>query len=130
MTDVPGAPDERAERMSDHGPAQETAAPRPTRRFRPLYGWLVVGAVVAALAVARWAGLGPTLLDDSRVQSDIAEQFEERFDVGVDVDCPRDMRVSEGRTYECEAETDDREDLTLVVTITDEDPAAYTWDVD
>jgi hypothetical protein len=130
MTDVPGAPEERAGATSDPGPAQATTAPGRTRRFRPLYGWLVLGAVVAALAVARWAGLGPTLLDDGRVQSDIAEQFEERYDVGVDVDCPRGMQVSEGRTYECDAETDDSEELTLVVTITDEDPAAYTWDVD
>ncbi|MGY1753303.1 DUF4333 domain-containing protein [Blastococcus sp. SYSU D01042] len=121
MTDVPGAPEETA---------PGTAAPaRPRRLLRPLLGWLVVVVVVAALAVARWAGLGPTLLDDARVQSDVAEQFEERYDVGVDVDCPRDMQVSEGRSYECDAETDDGEDLTLVVTITDEDPAAYSWDV-
>jgi hypothetical protein len=127
MTEIPGAP----EGTSDPAPAGAAAAPaKPRRLLRPLYGWLLVGAVVAALAVARWAGLGPTLLDDDRVQSDVAEQFEERYDVGVDVDCPRDMRVSEGRTYECDAETDDREDLTLVVTITDEDPASYSWDVD
>jgi hypothetical protein len=130
MTDVPGAPEERAAEPNGPDAAQATAAPaKPRRLLRPLYGWLVVLAVVAALAVARWAGLGPTLLDDGRVQSDVAEQFEERFGVGVDVDCPRGMQVSEGRTYECDAETDDREDLTLVVTITDEDPAAYTWDV-
>ena len=130
MTDVPGAPEERPGGTSDPAPAQATTAPDERRRLRPRHGWLVVGAVVAALAVARWAGLGPTLLDDDQVQSDIAEQFEERYAVGVDVDCPRGMRVSEGRTYECDAETDDSEDLTLVVTITDEDPAAYTWDVD
>lgn len=116
--------------MSDPEPAPATAAPvKPRRVLRPLYGWLLVGAVVAALAVARWAGLGPTLLDDDEVQRDVAEQFEERYDVGVDVDCPRDMQVSEGRVYECDAETDDHEDLELVITITDEDDAAYTWDV-
>ena len=130
MTDMPGTPEERAEGTGDPGPAQATAAPRRTRRLRPLYGWLVLGAVLAVLALARWAGLGPTLLDHEQVESDVAEQFEERYDVGVDVDCPRGMRVSEGRDYECAAETDDNEDLILVVTITDEDPAAYTWDVD
>ena len=130
MTDVPGASEERAAGMSDPEPAPATAAPvKPRRVLRPLYGWLLVGAVVAALAVARWAGLGPTLLDDDEVQRDVAEQFEERYDVGVDVDCPRDMQVSEGRVYECDAETDDHEDLELVITITDEDDAAYTWDV-
>jgi hypothetical protein len=130
MTDVPGTPDERAGDMTDPDLASATAAPEKRRRFRPLHGWLVLAAVVAALAVARWAGLGPTLLDHTRVESDIAEQFEERYDVGVDVDCPRDMRVSEGRVYECDAVTDDRENLTLVVTITDEEQAAYTWDAD
>ena len=115
--------------MTDPDLAHDQPSPRRKRR-RPLYGWLVVAAVVAALAVARWAGLGPTLLDDGRVQADVAEQFEERYDVGVDVDCPRDMQVSEGRTYECDAETDDSEDLTIVITITDEDPPAYSWDVD
>ncbi len=111
-----------------HSPGGATAARRPLRSLRPLHGWLVLAAVVAALAVARWAGLGPTLLDHERVESDVAGQFEERFDIGVEVDCPRDMRVSEGREYECEAVTDDREDLVLVVTITDEDPPAYVWD--
>jgi hypothetical protein len=131
MTDVPGAPEERAGGMSDPGPGRATAPPgKPRRVLRPLYGWLVVAAVLVVLAVARWAGLGPTLLDDGQVQRDIAEQFEERYGVGVDVDCPRGMQVSEGRDYECDARTDDNEELTLVVTITDEDPAAYSWDDD
>ncbi|WP_040339345.1 DUF4333 domain-containing protein [Candidatus Blastococcus massiliensis] len=105
------------------------APPRARRRLRPLYGWLLVAVVVAGLAVARWAGLGPTFLDRARVESDIAEQFEERYEIGVDVDCPRGMGVIEGREYECEAVTDD-EELTLVLTITDEEPPAYVWDVE
>ena len=116
--------------MTDPGPAQESTA--PARRSRaPFYGGvLLIGLlIVLALALSRWLGLGPTLLDTGEVERDVASQFEERYDVGVDVDCPQGMEVADGRDYECDAETDDGEDLELVITITDEDPAAYSWDV-
>ncbi|WP_170977677.1 DUF4333 domain-containing protein [Blastococcus sp. CCUG 61487] len=111
-------------------PVVAAVPPRKRRHLRPLYGWLVVAAVVAALAVARWAGLGPTFLDTARVESDIAEQFEARYDVGVEVDCPRRMGVAEGREHECEAVTADDEELTIVLTITDEDEVVYTWEIE
>ncbi|MBN1092681.1 DUF4333 domain-containing protein [Blastococcus sp. TML/M2B] len=113
--------------------AHEPAAAARQRRSRGRFygGVLVIGLlVVLALALSRWLGLGPTLLDPDRVERDVATQFEERYDVGVDIDCPHGMEVVEGRDYECDAETDDHEDLELVITITDEDDAAYTWDVD
>lgn len=105
----------------------------PARRSRaPFYGGvLLIGLlIVLALALSRWLGLGPTLLDTGEVEGDVATQFEERFDVGLDIDCPTGMEVAEGRDYECDAETDDGEDLELVITITDEEPPAYTWAVD
>ena len=131
MTGVPGAPEEGGGGMTDPDPAQEPVA--PARRSRaPFYGGiLLIGLlIVLALALSRWLGLGPTLLDTGEVERDVATQFEERYDVGVDVDCPQGMEVADGRDYECDAETDDGEDLELVITITDEEPAAYSWDVD
>ncbi len=130
MTGLPGAPQEGGGGTADPDLAQQPAA--PARRSRaPFYGGvLLIGLlVVLALALSRWLGLGPTLLDTGEVERDVASQFEERYDVGVDVDCPQGMEVAEGRDYECDAETDDGEDLELVITITDEEPAAYNWDV-
>jgi hypothetical protein len=114
--------------MSDPDPGQGPA--RPSRA--PFYGGvLLIGLlVVLALALSRWLGLGPTLLDTGRVERDVATQFEERYGVGVDVDCPQGMEVAAGRDYECDAETDDGEDLELVITITDAEQNAYTWEVD
>lgn len=117
----------------DADPPEQGPGPEPARRSRaPFYGGvLLIGLlIVLALALSRWLGLGPTLLDTGEVERDVAVQFEERFAVGVDVDCPQGMEVAEGLDHECEAETDDGEDLTLVITITDEDDPAYTWDVD
>ncbi|SOC49401.1 protein of unknown function [Blastococcus aggregatus] len=118
--------------MTDPDLAHEDAS-APKRRSRaPFYGGvLLIGLLVlVALALSRWLGLGPTLLDPGRVERDVAEQFEERYGVGIDIDCPYGLEVVEGESYECDAETDDREDVEIVITITDEDDAAYTWAVD
>jgi hypothetical protein len=113
---------------------EDTPAPGRRRSRAPFYGGvLLIGLlIVVALTLSRWLGLGPTLLDTGQVERDVATQFEERYDVGVEVDCPQGMEVAQGEDYECEAETDDREDLELVITITDddEDAPAYTWEVD
>ncbi len=118
--------------MTDPDLAHEQPPAARRRSRAPFYGGvLVIGLlVVLALALSRWLGLGPTLLDPGRVERDVAEQFEERYDVGIDVDCPYGLEVVEGESYECDGETDDHEDLEIVITITDEDDAAYTWDVD
>ncbi len=118
--------------MTDPDLAHEEPTRSGRRSRAPFYGGvLVIGLlIVLALALSRWLGLGPTLLDTEQVQRDVASQFEERYDVGVDVDCPHGMEVVQGEDYECDAETDDHEDLELIITITDEDDAAYTWDVD
>ncbi len=117
--------------MSD--PDLDHSSSAPARRSRaPFYGGvLVVGLLILlALALSRWLGLGPTLLDTGEVERDVATQFEQLYGDAIDVDCPQGMEVVEGRDHECVGETDDGEDVELVITITDEEDALYSWDVD
>jgi hypothetical protein len=86
-------------------------------------GILVLIAVVVVLALS----LSSTVLDRNAVERDIAAQFEQREGVAVDLSCAEEMKVNEGETYDCTGTTADGEDVTLQITITDEDSAAYTW---
>jgi hypothetical protein len=81
-----------------------------------------VGIVLALL-------LGQDVLDPDRAESDIAQQYEEIFGVGIDVSCDDEMIVEDGATYDCSGTTEDGEDVSIGVTITDEDSAAFTWRV-
>ncbi|MCW2682950.1 MAG: hypothetical protein JWP33_863 [Blastococcus sp.] len=82
---------------------------------------LVVGAVALALT------LQTTVLDRTAVERDVATQFEEREGVALYLDCAEEMEVAEGATYECTGVTDQGEEVTLQIAITDETDAAYTW---
>jgi hypothetical protein len=81
----------------------------------------VAGAIVLVVS------LRPTELDPSAVERDVAVQFEEREGVAIELDCSDGMAVDSGESYECTGVTADGEDVTLQITITDEDQAAYTW---
>jgi hypothetical protein len=83
--------------------------------------------VLMIVAVALANLLGPTILDPAAVERDVAEQFEERHGVAVDLSCDDEMRVEEGASYECDGTTESGEDVTLQITIADEEDAAYTW---
>ena len=83
---------------------------------------LVVGAVLLFVFLG-----GSTVLDQGAVERDVAAQFQEREGVGVDLTCPADMEVSADATYECSGMTENGEDITLQIAITDEGSAAYTW---
>ena len=91
---------------------------------------MALAVVVIAAAIILPIVLGRDVLDRSRAEEDIAAQFEETFGVSVDVTCDDEMVVQNGATYECTGQTEDGEDVTLQVAITDADSAAYTWDVD
>jgi hypothetical protein len=82
---------------------------------------LVVGIVAAVLA------LQSTVLDPAAVERDVAAQFEQREGVAIDLTCRDEMEVDEGESYPCTGVTADGEEVTLQITITDEDSAAYTW---
>jgi hypothetical protein len=85
--------------------------------------------VVIAVAILLALLLGRDVLDPDRAESDIAQQYEETFGVTIDVSCDEEMVVEEDETYECTGTTEDGEDVTIQVAITDEDSAAYTWEV-
>ena len=91
---------------------------------------LVVGAVavLALLAIGVVLALttGPTVLSRSAVEQDVAEQFEQREGVAVDLECAEEMPVEAGATYECSGITTDDEEVLLRIEITDED-GRYTW---
>ncbi len=112
----------------------DLASAEPDRRGRRpgrivAYGVLAL-CLVALVVLALGRVWGTTLLDPRAVERDVAEQFEQRYAVDVEVDCPAEMEVEVGRDHRCDAETGARERLTVVITVTDDDPPAYTWDVD
>ena len=77
--------------------------------------------VVAILAMRS------TVLDPVAVERDVAAQFEQREGVAIDLTCPDEMEVDEGDSYRCTGVTADGEQVTLQITVTDEETAAYTW---
>ena len=80
-----------------------------------------------AQAVREFVQGGATMLDSEAVERDVAAQFAEREGVGIALDCPESMPVEVGATYECAGTTDDGEEVTLAITVTDEETASYTW---
>jgi hypothetical protein len=85
----------------------------------------VLAAVL--LVVPFLPGLGGgTALDPDVVQRDVAEQFEEREGVALQLSCDGDMTVEPGRSYDCAGLTADGEPVRITITVTDED-ANYTW---
>ena len=110
------------------GPGYGAPPPRSGSRSRTglivglvaLLALVVVGVVLALTT-------GPTALSRSAVEQDVAEQFEQREGVAVDLECAEEMAVEAGATYECTGVTADNEEVTLQIRITDEDGGRYTW---
>jgi hypothetical protein len=103
------------------------AAPPKKSRTGLIIG-LVGVLVVAGVAVLLFLLLSHDVLDQGRVQQDVAQQFQQREGVPIkNLSCPAEMKVDKGATYDCTGTTDQGEKVTLRITITDENPAAYTW---
>lgn len=83
---------------------------------------LLIAGVVAALVAMK-----STVLDPAAVERDVAAQFEQREGVAIDLTCAEEMQVDEGDSYRCTGVTADGEEVTLQITITDKETAAYTW---
>ena len=107
------------------------APPAPPTRHDRTRRLLIAALVAIVLAVAGATALlvyvlSSTVLDRSAVESAVAAQFEEREGVPLDLECDERMLVRPGADYECEGETDDGEDVEILITVTD-DEGAYTW---
>lgn len=70
--------------------------------------------------------LSSTILDPAAVETAVAEQFEQREGVPLDLECDERMIVRPGADYECEGTTEDGEEVEILITVTD-DSGAYTW---
>lgn len=92
-----------------------------------LYLGLAALAALLALAMVLANIMGPTVLDRAAVERDVAEQFEQREGVAIDLTCDEEMRVETGESYPCTGVTADGEEVELQITITDENFAEYTW---
>lgn len=104
-------------------------APVPQRRRSrlPLLLALLLGVLVLAVGAALFLPqLRTPALDPQAVQRDVAEQFQQREGVAVELRCGEGMTVQPGRSYECSGTTADGEPVTITIAITDED-ANYTW---
>ncbi|WP_158657514.1 DUF4333 domain-containing protein [Blastococcus saxobsidens] len=103
-------------------------APQPARRSRRglVLGLLLLAAVAVVSVLLATTG-GSTVLSRSAVEQDVADQFEQREGVAVDLECAEEMTVDDGATYDCTGVTEDEEEVTLRIEITDPEEARYTW---
>jgi uncharacterized protein DUF4333 len=104
-------------------PAQPPAEP-PRRRRR---GGSLVFLVVILVAVVVYAFVtGPTRLDPSAVERDVATQYEEREGTALELSCDEEMDVEDGASYTCTGTTADGEQLPVTIRITGT-TGDYTW---
>jgi hypothetical protein len=113
-----------------YGPGQPPpgGATAPRRSHTRLYLGLVTLAVLLVLAVVLSRALGDRVLDRTAVERDVAQQFEENSGVAVELTCPQEMTVEFDAVYACTGVTEDGEELTMEIRISDPEDAEYTWD--
>jgi hypothetical protein len=88
-----------------------------------MHGDSKIGAVLAlALAVLALAGCGETVIDDTKAEDAVFADLES-LDVAVQsVDCPEDVEVKAGETFECAVTVGGaRQDATATLRILNED---------
>nr|WP_243851348.1 DUF4333 domain-containing protein [Modestobacter marinus] len=85
---------------------------------------MAVLVVVAASTMS--SPLGGTRLDPAAVERAVADQFEDREGVALELSCADELPVRDGATYSCAGRTVDGEPVTISITLTGED-GDYTW---
>ncbi|WP_164700167.1 DUF4333 domain-containing protein [Modestobacter sp. KNN46-3] len=97
------------------------------RRSRPPRLVLVTLAVLlVVVALTLPSPLGATRLDPAAVERAVADQFEDREGVALDLNCEDELPVRAGATYSCAGRTVDGEPVSITITLTGED-GDYTW---
>jgi hypothetical protein len=101
----------------------------PTRKSRVgvLIGVTALILALVAIGVVLAMHLGPTVLDRTAVERDVAAQFEQLEGVAIDLSCPQEMKVESGAEYRCTGTTADGEEVKVAIRIGDELNGDYTW---
>jgi hypothetical protein len=100
--------------------------PRDRTRTALIAALVAVGLAIAAGIALLVYVLSATILDRAAVESAVAQQFEAREGVALDLDCRHRMIVRRGADYECKGTTADGEKVEIRITITNTS-GAYTW---
>ncbi|MCA0145547.1 DUF4333 domain-containing protein [Blastococcus sp. LR1] len=86
---------------------------------------VLFGGVVGCSLLVQSLEVDP--LDPEVVERDIAAEYEERRNVALDLDCPRDMPVASGEGYSCRGVTAEGEQISVWIQIDDRLDGSYTW---
>jgi hypothetical protein len=110
-------------------PGQFGAPQAPGRKSRVglIAGLTAALLVLIAVGVVLAMNLGPTVLDRTAVERDVAAQFEQLEGVAIDLGCPEEMKVESGAEYSCTGTTADGEEVELAIRIGDKLNGDYTW---
>jgi hypothetical protein len=110
-------------------PGQFGAPQAPGRKSRVglIAGLTAALLVLIAVGVVLAMNLGPTVLDRTAVERDVAAQFEQLEGVAIDLRCPEEMKVESGAEYSCTGTTADGEEVELAIRIGDKLNGDYTW---
>ena len=97
-----------------YGPG--SAPPKRKRRLARALG-LVALVVLVVAGVAVVLTVGPTVLSRTAVEHDVAAQFRQLEGVGLELHCPKRMKVESGARYTCTGTTAEGEKVTLAIHI-------------
>ncbi|MGY1812416.1 DUF4333 domain-containing protein [Blastococcus sp. SYSU D00820] len=90
---------------------------------------LVAVLVAAGIILAQPFALGSTELRPQAVQDAVAAQFQENSGHALTLTCPEGMEVEVDATYTCTGQTDEGEEVSITIRVTD-DEGSYTWSED
>jgi hypothetical protein len=89
--------------------------------------WCKVARALAAMVLMiAAAACGAASLDTSGLEDELAQQIETQLEVSVTVECPEDVDVEEGSTFECTASDGQGNAFAIEVTQAN-DEGDVTW---